>query len=444
MLRMKKSGRETDDETAGEVLDDGSILELVGDGVKTKQLRLLHWNGKTLDVSERIIHYGESYSPARLDASLLKALRLPTRIMPFGSTRELFTAACNLLARFSDLPERVIQQIVYFLFADWLADRVWRAPFLSIVAPPTAPSGTLMRVLSLLCRRPLSLGDLGPAGFRKLPMWLMPTLLLDIPEPSRPLQRLLRASGARGMSVASEGRPVDLYCPKVVCSQEPLQDPSLLGLAIEVALPPTRRKLPVLDWETSEKVADEFQSKLLMYRLTNFRKVSAPPTDLSELASPTQDLARTLMACIVGDTELQSGVVSLLHEQDKEIEANRVAAVPSVVLEALLFACHDGDRPTVQVFELAEITNTILAKRNCALVVSPETVGWQLKSLGFRTEPISSLGKGLRLMDDIRARIHKLAHDYGVWSVRGGPMRLCSHCSAFGPGNNEAAPAAAS
>jgi hypothetical protein len=444
MPRMKKSGRETDDQTAGEILDDGSILELVADGVKTKQPHLLQWNGKTAVVDDRLFHYGESYSPARLDASVLKALRLPTRITPFGSTRELFTAVCQLLARFNDLPERVIQQITYFLFADWLADRVWRAPLLSIVAPPTAPSGSLMRVLSLLCRRPLALGELSPGSFRKLPMWLMPTLLLDIPELNRPLQRLLRASSTRGMSVASEGLPVDLYCPKVVCSQEPLRDPSLLGLAIEVALPPTRRKLPILDWETSEKIADEFQSKLLMYRLTNLRKVCAPTTDLSELASPTQDLARTLMACIVGDTELQSGVVPLLHEQDQEIEAGRLSSVPSVIIEALLFACHEGDRPTVQVAELAEITNTILATRHCALVISAETVGWKLKSLGFRTEPISSMGKGLRLMDDMRTRIHKLAHDYGVWSVRGGPMGLCSHCAAFERGNNEARPAGAS
>jgi hypothetical protein len=416
-------------ETSGVALTDGSILELVGNGVETKPPRLLRWDGKALAISERFEHNGRTYIPAKLDSSVLGALRLPTRVTPIASTRELFTAVCQLLARFNDLTERAIKQITYFIFADWLSDRVWVAPFLSIVAPSTAPSGTLMRLLSVLCRRSLSLGEVSPAGFRKLPMWLKPTLLLDVPEPNRPLQRLLRASNTRGKYVSSDGRPLDLYCPKVVCSQEPLCEPSILGLALEVALPPTRRRLAVLDSETTEQIADEFQGKLLMYRLTNFHNVSLPMTDLTELAAPTQDLARTLMACTIGDAELQSGVVPLLHEQDQEIEANRISGVPAVILEALLFACHDGDRPTVQVAELAEITNTILAKRQCALVISAETVGWKLKSLGFRTEPISSLGKGLRLLDDIRARIHKLAHDYGVWSVRGGPMGLCPHCA---------------
>jgi hypothetical protein len=437
MARLKLSRKTNEDimrpndGTAGEVLADGSILELVGDPVGTKQPRLLRWDGKNAIVGERFECDGKTYVPARLDSSVLKALRLPTRVVPIASTHELFTSVCTLFARFSDLPEQFTRLIAYFLFADWLSDRVWLAPFLSILAPPTTPSGTLMRLLSLVCRRPILLGELSPGGFRKLPMWLSPTLLLDIPEPRAPLQRLLRASSRRGTYVSSEGRPVDLYCPKVVCSQEPLRDPTLLGLALEVALPPTRRKLPILDLGMSEQIADEFQAKLLMYRLTNFHNAKAPVVDLSELGAPTQDLVRTLMACTIGDTELQSGVVPLLREQDQEIEADRLSAVSSVILEALLFACHDGDRATVQVAELAEITNTIMARRQSALILSPEMVGWELKGLGFRTEPVGSAGKGLRLLEDMRARIHKLAHAYGVWSVRGGPMGLCRHCEAF-------------
>jgi hypothetical protein len=174
MARLKLS-RKTDeditrpnDETAGEVLADGSILELVGDPVGTKQPRLLRWDGKNAIVGERFECDGKTYVPARLDSSVLKALRLPTRVVPIASTRELFTSVCKLFARFNDLPEQAIRQIAYFLFADWLSDCVWLAPFLSIVAPPTAPSWTLMRLLSLVCRHPILLGELSPGGFRKL------------------------------------------------------------------------------------------------------------------------------------------------------------------------------------------------------------------------------------------------------------------------------------
>ena len=412
--------------TYWETLPGGMMLDLVRDPA-SGGLNLLIWDGVTASIAPRFEYNGQIYVPASLDP-VIRASRLPARVDSYGSTRELFDDVCRLITRFNDLAERFVLQVAHFNFGTWLVDRVPVAPFLSIVAPATAPSGALLQLLALLCRRPLLLGELGSSGLCTLPMQFRPTLLVDAVRLSAPVQRLLRASNSQGVYVPGRGRVLDLYCAKAVCSQEPLCDPSLVGLALQIALAPTRQQLPILDWEASEKIADEFQAKGQMYRLKNYHNVCAPSIDVGGLTAPMQSVARSLAACVVGDEELQSRVVPLLQQQDREIRVERSAGLESVILEALLFCCHDGNRSAVREAELAEITNTILARRGHSLQISAETVGWKLKALGFHTELIGSGGKGLYLLDENRARIHKLARDYGVRSVQQGPMKMCPQC----------------
>jgi hypothetical protein len=416
-----------DTETAGGLFPDGTLVELVRKD-ESGALGLLKWDGTSATLVDDIWYKGRNYIPISLDPTVLRAMRFPSRTMPYGSTRELFTAVCKVITRFNDLAERFVLQVGYFTLGTWLVDRVPVAPFLSIVAPPTAPSLPLLQLLALLCRRSLLLGEVSPAGFCTLPVHLRPTLLVDAVELGAPVQRLLRASNSQGAYVPRGGKALDLYCPKVVCSQEPLDDPSLIGLALQIALAPTSQRLPVLDGQVSAQVAEEFQAKLLHYRLTNHGNVCTPEIDVQGLTAPTQGVARSLAACVVGDEELQSGVVPLLLQQDREIQVELSAGLQSILLEALLFCCHDGNRSSVRAAELAEITNTILAGRGQGLQISAGTVGWKLKSLGFRTEAIGSGGKGLYLLDEIRTRIHTLARNYAVPSVEKGSANQCPHC----------------
>ena len=413
--------------TYGEALPNGTVLELVRDPA-SGELRLLIWDGLTASVAPRFEFNGHIYVPATLDPTVMRAVRLPERVDSYASTRELFDDVCRLVTHFTDLSEKFIAHAGYFIFGTCLVDCVAVAPFLSIVAPATAPGWALLRLLALLCRRPLVLGELSPASLCTLPMQLRPTLLVDAVSLSAPLQRLLRASNSQGLYVPRGGKPLDLFCAKAVCSQEPLDDPSLVGLALQIALAPTRRELPLLDREVSERIAGEFQSKLLMYRLANLPKVSAPAFDVGELTAPMQDLARALGACVVGDDELQLRVVSLLREQDRGLRVERSTGLRAVLLEALLFCCHEEDRSAVMSGELGEIVNTIWAGRGDSQRTTPESVGWKLRALGLQRESISGTGNGLRFTNEMRARIHELAWADDILSVRRGGKQGCRHC----------------
>lgn len=411
--------------TAFEALPNGRILDLAREQGNS-EVGFLARRGDGFRVVRRVEYGDKTFVPVAADPTILGALRLPTHASSYTSTRELFNDIRKLLVSYLDLPERFLLQIVYFIFGTWLVDRVSIAPFLSIVAPATAPQGVLLQLLALLCRRSLLLTAENSAGLWTLPMYLRPTLLLEAAELTVPIQRFLRASNSECMHFPTKGQALDLYCAKAVCSPAPLRDPSLATMALHISLAPMGRELPALCEEASRRIAGEFQGKLFMYRCEKYSHVRLPDLDVAGLTAPTQCLARSLAACIVDDDELQAQLVPLLRQQDREFRVERSAGLEPVILEALLRGCHEGDRSMVRAAELAEIANAILAGRGEGLRVSPETVGHRLKSLGFRTEPIGSRGNGLWLLGEIRATIHEVAREYGVqWDLPDG----CPYCS---------------
>ena len=200
------------------------------------------------------------------------------------------------------------------------------APFLSIVAPQRSPrgalatTGTALQAFTLVdgreSRWSLDVADV-----------LETNLLLDAAELSVPVQKFLRASNSQGIHFPRKGQALDLYCAKAVCSSEPLRDPSLASLALQISLAPTRRALPDLSEEASHQIAEEFQAKMLMYRIKKYSYVRPPDFDVAGLTAPTQCLARSLAACIVDDCKLQVGLVALLRQQDQEFQVERSVGI---------------------------------------------------------------------------------------------------------------------
>jgi len=427
--KQKKNGSSCHEaiETTGECFSDGTVLELVRLNPASGQVGLLRWDGRKATIDQHFEVNGRVFRPPRLNSTLLSALRLPEHVAQYGSTRELFTELYKHIKYYTDIAEASVQIIAYFVLADWLLGRLSVAPLLFITAPPGTPRAQLLRLLSGLCRRPLMLAEVTASVLSSL-AGLRPTLLLDEPNLRGRVLRLLYATNVRGRFVPIKERVVDAFCAKVICSQEPLSDAPLAGQALQITLSPAGREVPFLEESVCERVAGEFQSKLLQYRLTNLSKICTPGVDVSELTPPMQDVARSLASCVADDEELQSGVVRLLRELDQDAYLDPSAELASVILEGLLFCCHSKKRSQVLSGELADIVNQIWAKRGEGRETTPESVGRKLRALGLRTKPIDGAGKGLRFTETIRLRIHTLARAYRVPSLRQMAQEGCAHC----------------
>jgi hypothetical protein len=414
-------------ETTGEVFSDGSILELIHHDSGADETALLRWDGQNATIGWHFEVDGHDYRPPKSSSTFPSAFRLPGGISSYGSTRHLFDEICNLLIKFTDICEKHVQLIAYFILGSWLADRLLVAPFLFTIAPFGAPRAQLLRLLSCLCRRPLMLAGVTPAAISKLAN-LRPTFIFDEPNLSRHAERFLYASNNSGGCIYENDRIVNIFSAKVICSREPLRDAFLASQALEIAIAPAGRQVPFLDHFMCGQIADEFQRKLLQYRLTNFAKVRTPELDVSELADSVQDVARAFASCVADDAELRDGVVGFLRERDQDVYRDASTDFVSAILEGLLFYCHSQGRSQVLAGELADTVNTLWAKRGEGRKTSPESVGWKLRALNLRTEPIDGAGKGLRLTESVRTLIHDSARAYRIPTLRRAVQGDCRHC----------------
>lgn len=415
--------------TAGELFSDGSAIEVIRDS-ESGHATLLDFDSKRARIGRRIRSHGRVFEPLKVPDSILDALILPTGFRPYGSTRKLFTEISALVSRVTPrLPVEMVELLAFFVMATWLIDRLPVAPFIWITVPAIVSCAALSQLLSLFCRHALLVAHLTTAGLRSLPMQLRPTILANVSKETPDLLRLLRASSRPNSYVPDRGGVVDLFCAKIVFANHPLRDPASAGFPLEIVLPPTEECAPPMDLVECERVAAEFQSKLLSYRVENDVKVITPQLDLRGFTPTTQEIIRTLAACIIDDDELRSRVVFLLKPHDTEIHVGLTSELEAIVLEALLAQCHTPRHKPLPMMELAKMVNTILAGRGDSLEVSPETIGWKLRALGLHSNFIAGGRKGLRLTMKTRARIHILASAYGVRTLRIGVIKgICPFC----------------
>jgi hypothetical protein len=430
-VKADKMAQETVVPTCGEVFGKDSIIEIVRSEARNAGPRLLTWNGKHATLVEQFTVNGVTYVPLDLGAAIGRALLLPARATEYGSTRQLFNEIATLVSRASRLPNSAVILVAAWVFATWFADRLQAAPVLWITSSPTDSAGPLLQALALLSRRALLVTEPTVATLRSLPMQqLRPMIVTEVSTITPAFLKALRASNRRGTLSVVGNKAVDLYCPKIVVSHQPLRDPAQAGFPLEIALPLSNEHIPQLDAEESERLGSEFQAKLLMYRLLNWAKVTAPDFDLGEYTAPTRELAHTLAGCIVDDKELQGKIVSFLRPRDREIQVDRTLLLESIVIEGLWAACHDSRYGDVSVTDLTKNVNSILQGRGESQEVSPETVGWKLRGLGLRTDYITGGRKGLQLPSEIRVMIHNLAEAYGVRTLQqGGFSASCSACT---------------
>jgi hypothetical protein len=417
--------------TAGELFSDGTVIELIRDTGPNGKFRLLHWSGSSGTAHERCTVDGNVYVPLALDPPIARALVLPNGTRPYGSTGRLFKEISSLVSRVTLLPENVVTPFAFYVLATWLFEFLPAAPCLWITVPPTTSTSALLQIISLLCRRALFLTEPAVAAFRLIPTQLKPTIVTEVSIITRPLLQLLRTSSRRGFLSASGGKWADPFCAKIVVSRQALRDPESAGFPLEIVLPPSGEYIPRLDAFEADRIASEFQPKLLEYRLMNRLEIKKPKFEVRDFSAPMQELAYDLGACVVGDDRLQRQILAHLEKDDREIQVNRSGLLESIVIEALLAACHDPKVSNVSVTDLTRSVNTILAARGDAREVSPENVGWKLRHIGLRTVPVTGGCKGLALPNEIRSEIHALAAGYGVRALYHGTGEgKCPECKA--------------
>jgi hypothetical protein len=109
--------------------------------------------------------------------------------------------------------------------------------------------------------------------------------------------------------------------------------------------------------------------------------------------------------------------------------------IDTVVIEALLFYCHERKNDGIYVGEVTEIAQKILAGRGESVLLNARKVGGTLRLLGLRIEPRDSRGYMLLLTQARCRQVHELARGYDVPTMQDGVVR-CKYCD---PANRDEA-----
>jgi hypothetical protein len=410
--------------TAGAVFADGSMLELVRDSADPTRPALLRFHGKQTTIAREIEHEHARYVPVDIDSTLFRQLHLPAKSMPYGSTPELFDQIYGLIMRRSDLSDDAASLVTFFVFSTFFCDCLQLAPCLVLQGESSA-AAALLRILSWVCRHPLLLVN---PRLGSEPEHLDSTSLIYLSEPEAKIEKLL-ASHLSRFGVFRHGSLHEIGGAKAIYVRSPSLRSPLADECLRISVAPARELLNPADETRERPVLEELQAKMLNYRLRNYGKVKSSNFDVSKFTAPTRALARSLGACIVDASDLQTRVAALLQDHDEAVLAERAAEFESVLLEALIVLCHER-RISVHVGQVAEIANGILAGRGESLILSPRETGGKLKVLGFRTTRLDSGGRGLYLLGEIREHVHKLARLYTVPSLQSG-LPGCPDCKAI-------------
>jgi hypothetical protein len=414
--------------SAGEIFADGTMIELVSGSSGLVKPDFLLWNGKKASVGTHIKHGGRTYEVPKLNPSLYRATRLPSRCDDYDSARDLFAAIADLFMQRLDLPERESGLLTCFSISTWLADCLPSAPSLAISGPSQDLGIDVLRLLSSVCRHPLMLAEVTPVGFRSLRLQLSLTLLLDQQELKPNMQRLFRASSFRGLHVpGNRGSVVDLYGSKAILCENDAAVDTLGGGVIHIAVTPSQLQSSALDGQVQNEIANHFQPRLLMYRLKNCGKCESR-VEVSEFTFAMRQLARSVAMCFPEDAELARDAVQLLRPQDEEVRGQRSRDVNCAIVEIMLGNIHQRKQRAVRVDELAKDLNALLQSRGELIEYSAAEIGWKLKGLNIKRH--SDRGGRQVLLDRGTSQIaHRLARAYDLPC----PQCVQGNCPDFAP-----------
>jgi hypothetical protein len=411
-------------ETCGEVFSDGKCIELVRDS-ETGRLELLAFDGEKHTRGACVEIGGQMYVPQDLDPSIVRAVKLPTDCVEYGTTDKLFTAIEESLID-NGIPEDVALPLTFFVFAACFTDGLPAAPCLAITG--SRPETSLVfRLLGCLVRHPMPLIGLSMASFRSVPMCLQPTFLID-QEVQPSMARLLIAANNRDAWLPSKGGVVNVYSAKAIYGGMTATDVLLGDGVLHINLLPSRGKLPVLDVRAEKAIEDQFQPMLLMYRARNLAKVRNSEFDLPGFASGIRILARILGAPLVDAPALQAGLRPVLQGQQEKIRARGWLDERGAVIEAALALCHRGLDDRLYVGAIAATATEILKGRGENVLLEPKAVGAMLRSAFGIFPKRDAQGFAVRLTEDIRRKIHGLGQSFEVASFEAREER-CSHCT---------------
>jgi len=336
--------------------------------------------------------------------SMQRGLR--PRPAEYGDALKLFWKIVDLFCHHMELSRQHAVFMVRVIISSWFPDCTARPLTICISGLMMDQVMKLFRLFHIVCRRPLMIAQLSA----NLPLFLRPTLLINVPRVTARMGEFWKASNYRGTVIPGpRGTMYNIACAKIIyCASEALGR-VWAPEAIHIALPPTSQEFPSLTELEEAQLAAEYQPQLLMFRLRSLSSSRQPI--LSAPQSTFGRLGGYLPACIAEDPEIAEAVTPLVDAHDQEMRAWRARDPHLAIVEAIWCAAHK--KREISTAEITRRVNALLRERGEIHRYNSHEVGWKLRNLGLRTKHNGKC-KVVPFFREVCRRIHELAVQFGL------------------------------
>lgn len=403
-----------------EALPDGSLIDLVRNPKNPDRPSFLVWKDLKATIASHVDYDGRRFIPPRVDSSVIRSVGLPTGIATCPTAKELLEELAAAFSPYIYLSSKSLFLVCAFVLGTWFVDLFSIAPYLVLVGPLGMEKTSLLRLLHCVCRRGFFLGNTDLVSLCQVRSTIKPTLLIHAEglgntTRSRNLLGHLQAGSRKGAHVLRQGKVFESFGAGAITMRFLNRDVALAGPVIPIALSPSPHGLLRLDDASMERIAGDFQAKLLMYRLQHYRSVRDSCTlEVPRFTSGLRDVVPVLAAPMLGDSVLVEKLVVILGEEDHETRLDRQLELEWLVVEALLYFYHRQGGMSLLVGKISIRVERLLATYDVSQEIRPRAVGAILRTLGFRTERLGNSGRGIHLTGNVGLHIHELAQAYGL------------------------------
>jgi hypothetical protein len=393
-------------ETYGEVLANGAVIDLVTTPSRDS-VTLLYWDGQNHKIGQQVEDGSTIYQAPYLHASLLAAIGFAPGPAEYGSPTELFWKVVSLVCHYMGFSRELAAVMTQAVFRSWFPDCCARPITLCISGMDMDQVMKLFRLFHALCRRSLVVAELS----HNLPLFLSPTLLVNVPAVSASAGGRWRASNYRGAFVLGpRGTVRNIACSKIIfCETEPARE--VWGPeAMHIALLPTNQELPALTEAEEAQLAEEYQPQFLLFRLRNLFSMSQSVLPSCSPRPAGFELGN-LPACIAEDHEIVEAIAPVLEARAQELLARRSLDPHVAIVEALWSPVHPEKEISVK--ELTKRVNALLRLRGEISTCNTNQLGWKLRNLGLQRVH-NGRCKVLRISRETSRRVHELAQQFAL------------------------------
>jgi len=428
-------------------LPSGTVIDLVRDS--SGELVFSVFQDGATSIQREVHHEDFEFIPPQVDSNLSRAVRFPTAVGSSHTARELLFEIEDVFHLYADYDLSDRKLLAHFALYSWIADLLPIAPYIWVVGPYGYGKTTLLQIMSAICRRSILAGDISLASLYRVATQYHPTLILDELEAgkdssSRHLLRLLRAGSTMGQKVLRASKAYDLFGPKIIASRLGTGDAALESRGFFVVARPLSKNVSGLTPSSLESIAEQLQPKLAAFRLNNYARLKSASgsfTLRADSSPKVQDMARALALPIIGDTELESQVLTIVEAHGRQAYVGRDNEPEWFVAVTLLNLAHllgpgAPNRWTAKMISDGVQSNA--QRRGESYNPKPRKVGEILRSLGLNTKPLGSPGRGLESSAKLKDQIHEIAKGLGICAgdlltpeFQHAPL-TCARCEKYG------------